>query len=215
MKLDDFRQKYHQLADNRIADFGNMCEHPYFDKLLAVMNSSYGYRLFNPLSGDFGKDGVDFDTYCRKVWPNVTHAVEDDGDICFLHVVLEWVYPYYESGTTFAWKNGQFFVMNGSADELAEESIFKTATFHSPENGRMISYSGIRFNWDFVDFLYGMIPEFEAEKLVGEGTSPGESVKIKKYRDMERAIEKKFEEYIASKTPYTKHFHSVYQPIPV
>jgi len=42
MTVERFQDMYRFLVEQRINDFGNTCEHPHFDKLLAVMNSPLG-----------------------------------------------------------------------------------------------------------------------------------------------------------------------------
>jgi len=223
MTVERFEDTYRFLVEQRINEFGNMCEHPHFEKLLDVMNSSYGYRLFHPLSRDFDKNGIGFDTYCRKVWQDVIHAVEDDGDICFVHAVL--------SGKTgvmdIVWTTDDFFVMDGHIAEVREEQLFKVASVHQPEGLSLDSYSGIRFDWELVDFLHGMIGDFKelekAEKEAGEfgsklvGRGSALSSELKAQRDIDRgifigmekqsdemgkAIEKKFDDYMVAQSGY-------------
>lgn len=229
MRYEVFKDRYHFLVEQRINEFGNMCEHPHFDKLLDLINSFYGYKLFHPLSGDFDKNGIDFDTYCRKVWPNVIHAVEDDGDICFVHSVL--------SGKTSVmdrvWTTDDFFVMGGHIAEVSAEQVFKVASVHQPVGLSLVSYSGIRFDWEFVDFLHGMLRDFNelenAEKEFGKfeskmfeynKVSHGSPLSLelktrhdidrvifirmrKQIDEMEKAIEKKFSDYIVSHKCYS------------
>lgn len=228
MTYELFVNTYAFLVEQRLNTLGNMCEHPYFDKLLYLMNSPYGYRLFHPLSRDFDKYGIDFDTYCRKVWPNVIHAVEGDGDICFVHSVL--------SGKTSVmdrvWTTDDFFVMDGYIAEVSAEQIFKVASVHQPAGLSLVSYSGIRFDWELVDFLHGMLGDFNelenAEKEFGKfeskmfeynKVSHGSPLSLelttrhdidrvifirmrKQTDEMEKAIEKKFVDYMTSRKGY-------------
>jgi len=216
MTVERFEDMYRFLVEQRINDFGNTCEHPHFDKLLEVINSPrFGYELFHPLSNDFDKYGIDFDTYCRKVWENVEHAVEDDGDICFVHAVF--------SGKTGGIMDkvrmtDVFFVMDGHIAEVREEQVFEIARKHQPMGLSLASYSGIRFDWELVDFLHGMIGEFkELEKVEKEACSfclnmanktslsSGHNTYINMERackEMEKAIYKKFDNYMVAQRGY-------------
>jgi hypothetical protein len=202
MNVELFQRMYHTLAEQRINQFGNMCEDPYFDKLLAVMNSSWGYKLFYPLSSDFDKYGIDFDTYCRKIWFNVTHAVDDDGVICFVHTVLQG-----ETGSMKRkWTTDNFFVMDGHIAEVSKDKIFDIARQHLPEGMTLYSYSGIRFDWELVDFLCRLINDFESvERARNELPSVGGFASIglwQRVRDMEKVIEKKFDDYMVVQNGY-------------
>lgn len=156
-----FKDKYQDYFNKRIEECGKICEHPYFDKTLAVLNSPYGYHYFYPLCSNFDKDGIDFHTFCSNVWPNIIHAFEDDGVISFIEAKTFFKFPENSpfTGTNLKYSLDYFVIDGQLGYNLDLKTVRKYALYHSLPDKELDSCIGTVINWKFIDFFYDLIPE--------------------------------------------------------
>lgn len=205
MNKEQIRENYLKFIEPKIQSAEQYADDPRFDKLMAVCNSSYGYSLFHPVCKEFSSKCIDFDALC-ELFSYILYCLDDDGDLSFVSVILG---DKKSTLNGFSDKELFFedtFIMNGNRHELKAADIFKIATTHGFENTRLCSYVATRFDWDTLDFLYGLLAEWEAIAKLGTTNNANGA---KDYFKECRRMDCKFRDYISK----TKGCVTLYLPV--
>ena len=172
MNKETIKEKYLKIIEPRIESAQQYADNPYFDKLYAICNSSYGYRLFYPICDGFHSKKVDFDAFCQ-LFGDISYCCEDDGEMTFISPIIE-----VESDRSFrefkfpTYEDKECFIMLGERDNLDPIKVKEIATKHfSYKKTKLKSYVATRFDWGTIDFLYGLLGEWEIIAKMGDGSA--------------------------------------------
>ncbi len=157
------REAYLESIESNIVEAQQICANdPYFDKLMKLCNSSYGYDLFYNLatfrSSSISRDRICFYSLC-KLYILMRYCWEDDGELSIVSAKCK----YGEFKGYF----NEVFVIEGESGFLDDKKVAQAALTHDSNNSKLISYTATIFSKDFLDFLVDMIPEFERVAKLG------------------------------------------------
>jgi hypothetical protein len=159
----EIREAYLKSIEQDIVNAQTTCANdPYFDKLMNLCNSSYGYRLFYNLatfrSNSTGSDKICFYSLC-ELYSLIRYCWEDDGEISIVSAKCK--YGRHKGNFN------EIFVITGERNNLCDKDVANTALFHDSNDSKLISYTATIFSKEFLDFLVDMIPEFERVAKLG------------------------------------------------
>jgi len=191
MTKQEIRQRYLNEVEDRIKAAESWAGDERFDKLHDVCMSSYGYTLFFPICGGFGSDHVFFDAFCELFSDAVLHCIDDDGNMCLVQVAVKGKLPGCGNDHVVV----QTFVARGYEDELDKLQLLELAKMHGYKDYAFVSYVATNFDNDVIDFLHGLLPEWERIALLGKK----DASEAHSYFEERRKMEAKFLKFIENR----------------